>query len=377
MPKIFMSYRREDCSGDAGRLYDRLSRSFDREQIFYDIDSLKMGTIYGRDIKDWVSSCDVLLVLIGNQWLTLQDDQGCRRLDDPEDWVRVEIQTALEHDILIIPTLLQRADMPNMTMLPDALRSLANYQAWEISQRHFHDDVSLLVDRLRELEGEPDQFKGMVLIPKGVFLFGEQKVTVTIEDTYLIGKYPVTTEQYGQFMVAGGYRTREYWSVEGWKWMERWDIECPEYFKDPKWKKPGHPIVGVSYYEAEAYARWAGKRLATEQEWEKAARGTDGRVYPWGEEFKTAICNSQESREMGTSPVWQYVNGASPYECNDMAGNVWEWTASLDEKEKKYRVIRGGSWNDDSRNVTTTARFGFLPTDRSSDIGFRCAKHYS
>ena len=80
---------------------------------------------------------------------------------------------------------------------------------------------------------------------------------------------------------------------------------------------------------------------------------------------------------MATSPVWQYVSGASPYECSDMAGNVWEWTASLDEKEKKYRVIRGGSWNDDYRNVTTTARFGFSPADRSSDIGFRCAKDYS
>lgn len=120
----------------------------------------------------------------------------------------------------------------------------------------------------------------------------------------------------------------------------------PEYWTDPKWNKADHPVVAVSYYEAEAYASWAGKRLPMEQEWEKAARGTDGRAYPWGDVFDTTKCNSEESAIDATTPVTKYTEGISPSGCCDMAGNVWEWCASWYDKSNNRRVIQRGSWTN-------------------------------
>jgi formylglycine-generating enzyme required for sulfatase activity len=120
----------------------------------------------------------------------------------------------------------------------------------------------------------------MVKVPKGPFLYGDEKTRVTIDHDYWIDKYPVTNEKYRAFIEAGGYENQACWLPEGWKWKTGKSIARPGYWHNSKWDKPNHPVVGVSYYEAEAYAKWAGKRLPTEQEWEKAARGEDGRQYP-------------------------------------------------------------------------------------------------
>jgi hypothetical protein len=123
--RIFISYRRDDSAGYAGRLYDRLGQHFGSENIFIDIDTIEPGVDFVEVIAEAVSSCDLLIALIGQQWLTVTNAQGRRRLDDPEDFVRLEIQTALERNIRVIPALIRGATTPTSPELPEALTRLA------------------------------------------------------------------------------------------------------------------------------------------------------------------------------------------------------------------------------------------------------------
>ncbi|MBA4392814.1 MAG: hypothetical protein C0407_04590 [Desulfobacca sp.] len=139
-----------------------------------------------------------------------------------------------------------------------------------------------------------------------------------------------------------------------------------------------HPVVNVTWYGANEYAAWAGKRLPSEQEWEKAARGIDGRIFPWGDIFSGEKCNSEESGYKGTIEVGNYKEGRkegrSPYLCNDMAGNVWEWTSSIHEDGSEKRYIRGGSWNYNQNYCRCAFRKAEWPHYQDNDIGFRCVK---
>ncbi|WP_374689623.1 formylglycine-generating enzyme family protein [Promineifilum sp.] len=167
----------------------------------------------------------------------------------------------------------------------------------------------------------------LIRIPAGPFLFGDNKETVELPE-YWIGRYPVTNAQYKRFVDATGHRAPSHWKENA-----------------PPPDKLDHPVVYINWYDAQALAEWAGLRLPTEQEWEKAARGTDGRLYPWGNEEPTAErCNF--NKNVGdTTPVGKYSpKGDSPYGCADMAGNVWEWSASLYEQGKGLRVLKGGAY---------------------------------
>ena len=187
--------------------------------------------------------------------------------------------------------------------------------------------------------------KEMVRIPAGEFLYGDEKKRELFE--FWIDKTPVTNAEYFRFVADTGHEPPTHWD----------DEIPPEGISD-------HPVVNVSWQDAVAYAEWADKRLPTEEEWEKAARGTDGRKYPWGDEEPTPdLCNYGKN-EGGTTPVGKYSpQGDSPYGCVDMAGNVWEWTAS--DYYKGTKVLRGGSWRNTPSSVRGADRGRTHPDNRN------------
>lgn len=135
-----------------------------------------------------------------------------------------------------------------------------------------------------------------------------------------------------------------------------------------------HPATNMTWFEAREYARWIGKDLPTEAEWEKAARGTDGRKFPWGNEWDSKRCNTRLSGVGGTTPVDQYPTGVSPYGCHDMAGNVWEWTSTWLDTKRKEIVLKGGSWAKYGILPWCAYRFSYEPDSGYSNVGFRCVK---
>jgi formylglycine-generating enzyme required for sulfatase activity len=178
----------------------------------------------------------------------------------------------------------------------------------------------------------------LVLIPAGPFLMGLPESDFLAEDhekpqrrvdlpAYWIDVYPVTNACYARFLEAGGYERREFWTAAGWEWKRRERVWHPLMWGEPGWDGGAQPVAGVSWFEADAYARWAGRRLPTDAEWEKAARGTDGRRYPWGDAWPSAAVANFDMAAGRTTPVGLYPEGVSPYGCHDMAGNVNNWTA--------------------------------------------------
>ena len=256
----------------------------------------------------------------------------------------------------------------------------------------------------------------IIYIPAGSFLMGNSGVgndatysksselpqhSVTLSG-YYIGKYLVTRGEYAKFISAGGYSNSAYWSSAGWSWKVSNSRTEPYYWAaSQNWgsgtftQTDNHPVVGVSYYECEAYCNWAGGRLPTEAEWEKAARwtGSHANVYPWGDTWDQEKCNNYyDSNPAGggyvkyqTSPVGSYPSGASPYGCQDMAGNVWEWCAdwyksypgssSPFDYTNSFRVLRGGGWDSPGSGVTRCAcRSCGNPYDYWRNYGFRLSR---
>ena len=220
----------------------------------------------------------------------------------------------------------------------------------------------------------------MVYVPPGQFIMGEKDNIgiASLKKGFFIDKYPVTNAQFCVFLNKRGNQQeggKGWINLEGGHRDVRWRINRDG---DRFTVAPGfedHPVIYVTWYGVSEYAQWAGKRLPADEEWEKAARGIDGRVYPWGNEFDKKKCNIDESGIDHTTPVKKYQEGRSPHGCLDMAGNVWEWTDSwYDEGKEEFKVLRGSSW-DDLRNVARCAsRDGYSPEFRFSSYGFRCAR---
>lgn len=217
---------------------------------------------------------------------------------------------------------------------------------------------------------DPSMF---VDIPAGPYVYGDDNQPLSIEQPFRLSRFPVTNSQFREFVDAGGYRDRDMgWSDEGWAWRTENTVTEPLYWRDLKWNGASQPVVGVSWFEAEAFACWVGGHLPTEKEWEAAARGPTGLNYPWGNDWRDGICNSFESELRTTSPVGMFpASRSSAFGLEDMAGNVWEWCEDWFDTEKRHRVLRGGSWYSNLRYCRSAFRSWFAPVSRYDGVGFR------
>ena len=152
--RIFINYRRDDLIGMAGRLHDRLAHTFGRDRLFMDVDHIPVGADFVAHLNSQVAECNALLVVIGPNWLNAKDESGERRLDNPDDFVAIEIAAALARDIRVIPVLVDGARMPKAKELPDSLKPLARRHAVDVRHSHFGQDAEALVKRMREALGE-------------------------------------------------------------------------------------------------------------------------------------------------------------------------------------------------------------------------------
>ncbi len=272
------------------------------------------------------------------------------------------------------------------------------------------------IDSLKFYEHSGPQPGAMIWIPAGNVRLGQEGIATPVHDVWVdgfwIGKYPVTNGEYKEFIDAGGYSTEAYWNPVGWDWRVADNITLPANWNSNQYHGggiPGNedfPVNGVSWWEADAYCRWAGKRLPTEAEWEKAAKGPSPNTptYPWGEGISGQRANYENSGDPwdnNTTPVgfydgrlyqgFQTIDSPSPYGLYDAAGNVWEWTSTKgasypydpnDGRENPpasayecCRVVRGGSWGDDTYDLRCAYRIGNLPVDRYVSGGIRVASN--
>jgi len=155
--KIFISYRRDDSSAEAGRIYDRLESEFGSDRLFMDVDTIPLGVDFTKALREEVAKCDVLLAIIGDSWLNARDREGNRRLDNPDDFVCIEIAAALQRDIPVIPILMDGALIPTTDELPEDLRALSRRNGLDVRHASFGRDMSKLIRELRDLLGEAEQ----------------------------------------------------------------------------------------------------------------------------------------------------------------------------------------------------------------------------
>ena len=249
-------------------------------------------------------------------------------------------------------------------------------------------NASAQLDRLRKskaLDTTAVAETPMVEIPAGKFAMGLDGVQALEDErpmhrvwvgSFSMDLHEVTTAQYAAFLAATN-------RLAPWQWNT---VDLSQH--------SDRPVIGVDWSDADAYCRWKGKRLPTEAEWEKSARGTDGRLYPWGnwapnKDLANFALGARFSYSQVLMPVQSYEQGKSPFGLYQMAGNVWEWvqdwySANYYEvspehnpqgpEQGQFKVLRGGSWSDLPKYLLTYGRFKLSPETRNSYTGFRCAK---
>jgi len=324
--KVFLCH----ASGDKPAVRDLYHRlRADGIDPWFAEENLLAGQDWQLEIPKAVRSSDAVIICLSSRAIT------------KAGYVQKEIKYALdvadeqpEGAIFLIPLRLEECDVPERLRRPHWVDFFQErgYERLLRALRARAESLGLGTQPSGPAGDRwcnPRDGKEMVRVPAGKFLYGDDKREVELPE-FWIDKAPVTNAEYAHFVAETGHEPPEHWKG-----------------RTPSQQIADHPVRFISWHDAAAYATWAGGRLPSEEEWEKAARGTDGREYPWGE-WAQDHCNSMEAGIGDTTPVGQYSpQGDSPYGCVDMAGNVYEWTASDYEPSRGYRVARGGSWGPD------------------------------
>jgi formylglycine-generating enzyme required for sulfatase activity len=456
MVKIFISYRRKDSQYVADSIHDHLSGHFGPQNVFLDVGSIPFGVDFRKYLAEQVAAHDVLLVLMGPEWGKLMQE----RAGQANDFVRLEIELALQQNKLVIPVMVMEAEMPDFSSLPKSIEDLQWRNSAEVRRKpHLEGDCKRLAAGIKDFFKEappppkieilPPRIDDLPLwtaaaravlrddlfewcdVPAGPFLMGSERKNqkaanydsepyddepdlhqVTLR-RFLIAKYPTTYEQFNAFLAD----TQARGNYDSWFVGLAADAEQRKMADQAFTHAANLPRERVNWYQSVAFTHWLSAgvadylrarglalpngindpnkpgsaliRLPTEAEWEKAARGTDGRIYPWGNSFDGARCNTDASGIKKTTPVTAYLqggaDGTSPYGAADMVGNVWEWCLNPWTKPYQHveaeggsmsdansRLLRGGSWDDDTRNARVASRYDLNPHSRDNGRGGRC-----
>jgi sulfatase modifying factor 1 len=390
--RIFLSYASEDrAAADAIRL------ALQDHDVFFDREDLPAGGEFHTRIRRAIEESDLVIFLVSPKTL----DSGSYTLTE----ISIAEKTWPKADGRILPVLLEKvqaADLPAYLKSVTFLETPGNLPAevadavYRIARERRHGKLRLfmpiaavgvlaavvaawyLTTRGPQSVRVGKDGAPAMLVPEGGFTMGDDQASPERQlfiGAFYMDRFETTTGHYAKFLASTGAD------------------DTPDFWEEIAGKDSDQmPVIGVSWNEANAYCRWAGKRLPTEAEWEKAARGTDGRPFPWGEATPTPdhanhLNSAPGPYESALSPVGSFSADKSPYGVNDLAGNASEWVAdwfsesfTIDDvynprgpAEGEKKTIRGGGRYDPAQRLSATARWFASPDTRSDDLGFRCA----
>jgi formylglycine-generating enzyme required for sulfatase activity len=430
--KIFLNYRRDDSRWPTLSLYNLLAQVFPREQLFMDVEGhIRPGDDFVEVLEQQVSACEVMIVVIGPQWLSLTDEGGSPRIADTRDFVHIEIATALARKIRVIPVLVDGANMPKEGALPEPLKALTRRQAIRLSHDRFGADGQGVVKALQEIiggnmrddsalparPGSGESFRDgdarwvpeMVVVPAGSFMMGTADAEITalckeyrgdakyfraegpqhkviIAKPFAIGRFPVTRGEFAVFVKETGHSDPD---------------EVCRSLGDPGFAEDdSYPVVYVSWADAKAYATWLsgktgkGYRLPSEAEWEYACRAATRTPFWWGSSISTDQANYDGTFILGGARKGEYRERTVPvksFEPNpwglyQVHGNVSEWCedcwnesyhgapddgSAWTAGDCALRLLRGGCWHNIPALLRAACRHADLPRDRVNAVGFR------